>query len=81
MRRNSKVYKKCVVDRRCRSERCDHPWSCLYWRAGVRYRMAIPEAFLSSGANPKTKTEAESIWLPRFINEVNEAISGGESHS
>ena len=77
MRRNSAVYKKCVIDRRCKTERCGHPWYCIYWKNGVRYRMAIPEAFAAVGANPKTKTEAETVWLPKFIAEVNQALSEG----
>lgn len=75
MRRNSKVYKKCVIDHRCKNERCRHPWYCQYWKNGVRYRMAIPEAFAAVGANPKTKTEAETAWLPKFITEVNQAVN------
>jgi integrase len=75
MRRNSKVYKKCVIDHRCRNERCGHPWYCQYWKNGVRYRRAIPEAFAAVGANPKTKTEAETVWLPKFVTEVNEAVN------
>ncbi len=77
MRRNSAVYKKCFIDRRCKTERCGHPWYCIYWKNGVRYRMAIPEAFAAVGANPKTKTEAETVWLPKFIAEVNQALSEG----
>jgi hypothetical protein len=78
MRRNSSVYKKCVEQRRCgKSGRCEHPWYCLYWKDGVRYRMAIPEAFAELGANPRTKTEAETVWLPRFIAEVNGAVAEG----
>ena len=75
MRRNSKVYKKCVIDHRCKNEKCGHPWYCQYWKNGVRYRTAIPQAFAAVGANPKTKTEAETVWLPKFITEVNEAVS------
>jgi integrase len=75
MRRNSAVYKKCVIDRRCKTERCGHPWYCIYWKNGVRYRMAIPEAFAAVGANPKTKTEAETVWLPKFVAEVNQAFN------
>jgi integrase len=77
MRRNSKVYKKCVVDHRCKNERCGHAWYCQYWKNGVRYRMSIPEAFTAVGANPTTKTEAETVWLPEFITEVNRAVSEG----
>ena len=36
--------------------------------------MAIPEAFAAVGANPKTKTEAETVWLPKFVMEVNTAV-------
>jgi len=39
--------------------------------------MAIPQAFAAVGANPKTKTEAETVWLPKFIAEVNQALSEG----
>jgi integrase len=77
MRRNSKVYKKCVIDHRCKNERCDHPWYCQYWKNGIRYRMAIPEAFAAEEADPRTKTEAESTWLPKFITEVNKAVAEG----
>ena len=75
MRRNSKVYKKCVISNRCKNEKCGHPWYCRYWKNGVRYRMAIPEAFAVVGANPKTKTEAETVWLPKFVMEVNAAVT------
>src|SRR5438874_989809 len=77
MRRNSEVYKKCVLDGRCKNERCDHAWYCIYWKNGLRYRMAIPQAFAAVGANPKTKTEAETVWLPKFITEVNQALTEG----
>jgi integrase len=36
--------------------------------------MAIPEAF---EVNPKTQTEAETVWLPKFITEVNDALRDG----
>jgi integrase len=75
MRRNGSVYKKCVIEHRCNNERCGHPWYCQYWKNGVRYRMAIPEAFAAVGANPKTKTEAETVWLPKFMTEVNQAVA------
>ena len=77
MRRNSRVFKKCVMDSRCRHERCTHPWYCEYWKNGQRYRMAVPKAFPDEDANPKTKTEAESVWLPKFIAEVNKAVGEG----
>ena len=77
MRRNSKVYKKCVIDHRCKTDRCAHAWYCQYWKNGVRYRIAIPEAFAAVDANPKTKTEAETVWLPKFITEINQAVDEG----
>jgi hypothetical protein len=33
-----------------------------------------PRAFPDEGADPNTKTEAETVWLPKFISEVNEAV-------
>lgn len=74
MASNGKVYKKCVEQRRCPNEKCDHPWYCHFSKNGVRYRMSIPEAF---DANPKKRGEAESVWLPKFINEINEAVREG----
>ncbi len=77
MRRNSRVFKKCVVDGRCRNEKCAHPWYCEYWKGGQRYRLSIPKAFPDEDANPKTKTEASTVWLPKFISEVNQALAEG----
>jgi len=74
MASSGKVYKKCVEQRRCASEKCDHPWYCHFSKNGVRYRMSIPEAF---GVNPMKRTEAKSVWLPKFVNEINEAIREG----
>src|SRR5438105_314593 len=74
MASSGKVYKKCFERKRCANEKCDHPWYCQYSKNGVRYRMSIPEAF---GANPKKRSEAESVWLPKFINEINEAVRQG----
>src|SRR5947209_9453126 len=74
MASSGRVFKKCVERKQCANEKCDHPWYCLFWKNGVRYRMSIPEAF---DVNPKTRTEAASVWLPKFINEINEALRGG----
>ena len=75
MARNGKVYKKCVERKQCRpKDNCDHPWYCYYVTKNVRYRMSIPQAFQE---NPKTRTEAANIWLPKFINTINEAVREG----
>jgi integrase len=55
-------------------DNCNHPWYCIYWRKGIRYRMSIPEAF---DANPKTRTEAQNVWPPKFINAINDAVREG----
>jgi hypothetical protein len=39
--------------------------------------MAIPEVFAAEHANPKTKTEAETVWLTKFVAEVNKAVDEG----
>jgi hypothetical protein len=36
--------------------------------------MSIPEAF---DVNPKTRTEAQNVWLPKFINAINDAVREG----
>ncbi len=36
--------------------------------------MSIPQVFHE---NPKTRTEAANVWLPKFINAINEAIREG----
>ena len=74
MASRGKIFKKCVERKLCANDKCDHPWYCLFWKNGVRHRMSIPEAF---DANPKKRSEAESVWLPRFVNEINEAIRAG----
>jgi hypothetical protein len=74
MASTGRVFKKCVERKQCPSEKCDHPWYCLFWKNGLRYRMSIPEAF---DANPRKRSEAESVWLPKFINEINEAAREG----
>jgi integrase len=74
MASRGKIFKKCVERKRCANDKCDHPWYCLFWKNGVRYRMSIPEAF---DANPKKRSEAESVWLPKFVDEINEAIREG----
>src|SRR5471030_2187042 len=75
MARNGKVYKKCVERKQCRpKDNCDHPWYCIYWRKGIRYRMSLPEAF---DVNPKNRTEAQNVWLPKFVNTINDAVREG----
>jgi hypothetical protein len=63
------------VTRKCKpKDNCDHPWYCYYATKNVRYRMSIPQVFHE---NPKTRTEATHVWLPKFINAINEAIREG----
>lgn len=76
MARAGRIFKKCVERKQCSSEKCDHAWYCLFWKSGVRYRMSIPEAF---GVNPKLRSEAESVWLPKFVNEINDAVREGRA--
>ena len=72
---NGKVYKKCVERKRCKpKDNCDHPWYCIYWRKGIRYRMSIPEAF---DVNPQSRTEVQNVWLPKFVNAINDAVRDG----
>lgn len=75
MARNGKVYKKCIERKQCKAkDNCDHPWYCNYVTKGVRYRMSIPQVF---DVNPKTRTEAANVWLPKFITAINDAIREG----
>ena len=48
--------------------------TAIYVTKNVRYRMSIPQVFHE---NPKTRTEAANVWLPKFINAINEAIREG----
>ncbi|MFN7981141.1 MAG: site-specific integrase [Vicinamibacterales bacterium] len=36
--------------------------------------MSIPEAF---NVNPRNRTEAQNVWLPKFVDAVNEAVRAG----
>jgi integrase len=75
MAQNGKVYKKCIERKQCKpKDNCDHPWYCYYVTKNVRYRMSIPQVFHE---NPKTRTEAANVWLPKFINAINEAVREG----
>jgi integrase len=75
MARNGKVYKKCIERKQCKAkDNCDHSWYCNYVTKGVRYRMSLPQVF---DVNPKTRTEAANVWLPKFITAINDAVREG----
>ncbi len=63
------VYKQCV-HKGCRSSpRCKHPWWLSFSRSGRRYRMKADD--LAQKPVP-SKTEAEQVWLPKFITAVRD---------
>ena len=63
------VFKQCRY-KGCRSSpRCDHPWWMSFSKRGRRYRMNVDD--FAKKPVP-TKTEAEEVWLPKFITEIRE---------
>ena len=63
------VYKQCKHQGCQRSPRCSHPWWLSFSRGGKRYRMKADD--FAKKPVP-SKTEAEQVWLPKFITEVRE---------
>ena len=63
------VYKQCKHRGCTKSPRCAHPWWLSFSRNGQRYRMKADD--FAKKPVP-SKTEAEQVWLPKFITEVRE---------
>ena len=63
------VFKQCKY-KGCRSSpRCKHPWWLSFSRSGTRYRMKAHD-FAKKPVS--SKTEAEQVWLPKFITAVRD---------
>jgi len=69
-----RVFKKCVEDGKCASERCAHPFYLAYVWQGRKWRKSIRALY---GQDVTSKREAEKVWLPRFIGEITDAITDG----
>ncbi len=63
------VYKQCKHKGCRRSPRCTHPWWLSFTWRRKRHRMKADD--FAKKPVP-SKTEAEQVWLPKFITEVRE---------